>query len=53
MCEKTKPENKNQTKREESKDSWSEDQKNREYYYDDAHGYEVFVDDEEETEDKS
>lgn len=27
----------------ESKASWSEDQKNREYYYDDAHGYEIFV----------
>ena len=25
------------------KDSWSEDQKKREYYYDDAHGYEVYV----------
>lgn len=22
--------------------SWSEDQKEREYYYDDSHGYEVF-----------
>jgi hypothetical protein len=27
-------------------DSWSEDQKNREYYYDDAHGYEVYTPDE-------
>ena len=24
------------------KSSWTEDQKEREYYYDDAHGYEVF-----------
>ena len=22
--------------------SWSEEQKNHEYYYDDAHGYEIF-----------
>ena len=22
--------------------SWGEDQKNHEYYYDDAHGYEIF-----------
>ena len=27
---------------EREKASWSEDQKTREYYYDDAHGYEVF-----------
>lgn len=26
----------------EDKDSWSEDQQSRSYYYDDAHGYEVF-----------
>ena len=25
--------------------SWAEDQAKREYYYDDAHGYETFVDD--------
>ncbi len=25
-----------------SEGTWSEDQKDREYYYDDAHGYEVF-----------
>ena len=24
------------------KSSWSEDQKNHEYYYDDSHGYEVY-----------
>ena len=29
------------------KDSWGKDQQNREYYYDDAHGYEVYVPDEE------
>ena len=33
--------------------SWSEDQKEREYYYDDAHGYEVYVPDEDEKEDSS
>lgn len=31
--------------------SWSEDQKRRQYYYDDAHGYEVYKDDDEEKED--
>jgi len=28
------------------KASWGEDQKTREYYYDDAHGYEVYKPDE-------
>jgi len=32
--------------------TWAEDQKKREYYYDDAHGYEVFVP-ENETKDES
>lgn len=32
------------------KASWSEDQKKREYYYDDAHGYEVYEPDEDEKE---
>ena len=27
-------------------DTWEEDQKQHEYYYDDAHGYEVYQDDE-------
>lgn len=26
----------------EKEDSWEEDQEKREYYYDDAHGYEVY-----------
>lgn len=30
--------------------SWSEDQKMREYYYDDAHGYEIYNPDEEDDE---
>ncbi len=29
--------------------SWSEDQKKHEYYYDDAHGYEIYVPDDEEA----
>jgi hypothetical protein len=32
------------------KASWSEDQKKREYYYDDAHGYEVYEPEEDENE---
>ena len=32
------------------KASWSEDQKERGYYYDDAHGYEVYKPDEDEKE---
>ena len=30
--------------------TWEEDQKRREYYYDDAHGYEVYEPDEEDKE---
>jgi hypothetical protein len=30
------------------KDRWGEDQKERGYYYDDAHGYEKYVEDEDE-----
>lgn len=29
-------------KTEEEKDVWSEDQKKHRYYYDDAHGYEIY-----------
>ena len=32
-------------------ESWEADQKHREYYYDDAHGYEVFTDTEEDEPD--
>lgn len=35
---------------EREKSSWGEDQKTREYYYDDAHGYEVYKPDEDEKE---
>ena len=31
--------------------SWSEDQKNRRYYYDDAHGYEIYQPDDESEDD--
>ena len=30
--------------------AWSEDQANRQYYYDDAHGYEEYVEDDDENE---
>ncbi len=35
---------------EEKKDTWSEDQKEHEYYYDDAHGYEEYDPEEERVE---
>jgi hypothetical protein len=44
--EKVSPEDE---KREEN-GAWAEDQKERGYYYDDAHGYEIFTDDEEKDE---
>ena len=34
----------------EKKDNWADDQKSREYYYDDAHGYEKYEPEEEEDE---
>ena len=33
-------------------DSWAEDQKNRDYYYDDAHGYEEYDPEGEEEDDR-
>ena len=45
---KEKPEIEEETKDAREKASWSEDQKKREYYYDDAHGYEVYKPDEDE-----
>ncbi len=30
--------------------SWEEDQKKRDYYYDDSHGYEIYVPDEHDQE---
>ncbi len=34
-----------------ARDLWEADQKEREYYYDDAHGYEVFEDEAEDDDD--
>lgn len=39
---KEKPQLKKDEKEPRDKASWSEDQKERGYYYDDAHGYEVY-----------
>lgn len=52
MSEKTKrkkPSAKNKKENPEAGDekSWSEDQKKKSYYYDDAHGYEIYNADEE------
>ena len=47
---KQKPKPKEGKSDEPEKDAWSEDQKERGYYYDDAHGYETFDPDEDEKE---
>jgi hypothetical protein len=39
-----------ETEESRDKDRWSEDQKERGYYYDDAHGYEKYIEDEDEDE---
>lgn len=44
QCDPVEPPNK------EKEDSWEEDQEKQGYYYDDAHGYEVYVPDEDENE---
>lgn len=44
MCEKTKEKDEKPETGDEN--SWSRDQKERDYYYDDAHGYEIYKDDE-------
>ncbi len=44
MCKKTKEKEENPEIGDET--SWSRDQKERDYYYDDAHGYEIYQDDE-------
>ena len=42
-----------QKKRENKSDgNWSEDQREKSYYYDDAHGYEIYNPDEEDDEDE-
>jgi hypothetical protein len=46
-----KPKEKAKDKKEKhdpEKSSWADDQKKREYYYDDAHGYEIYQPDEDE-----
>lgn len=48
---KTKPETQPEDREFEKEDSWEEDQEKREYYYDDAHGYEVYKPEEDERED--
>lgn len=35
----------------EDRDSWSKDQQEKGYYYDDAHGYEIYQPEEEDEED--
>lgn len=40
---KKKPAPEEQKKDAPDKASWGEDQKKHEYYYDDAHGYEIYV----------
>jgi hypothetical protein len=37
------------TKEEIEEKSWADDIENNDYYYDDSHGYEVYVDDEDEA----
>ena len=58
MPEKTKPgekdrknkEKANETITEKNKDMWENDQREKSYYYDDAHGYEIYKPDEDEEE---
>lgn len=44
---KQKPRSEELDAEERKKDSWGEDQKKREYYYDDAYGYETYEPDDE------
>ena len=56
MPEKPKPADANDEKPAEGppdEQTWSEDQKKHRYYYDDAHGYEVYVPEEDEGEDEN
>jgi hypothetical protein len=48
MCEKTKEKEEKPEIGDET--SWSRNQKERDYYYDDAHGYEVYRADEDDEE---
>jgi len=47
---KEKPDHEKQKKDAPDEASWGEDQKKNQYYYDDAHGYEVYVPDEDDLE---
>lgn len=49
MCEKTKDNEKKITEKEET--SKQADEKPKSYYYDDAHGYEIYVPEDEKDED--
>lgn len=57
MPEKTKPKEKDNCKTPEDSSeenepgAWSRDQREKSYYYDDAHGYEIYNPDEDEEED--
>jgi hypothetical protein len=42
MQEKPQKKNKSETENRDEPEIWEKDQKERGYYYDDAHGYEVF-----------
>ena len=42
MPQEPKTNGEKQDKEQDRTDNWAEDQKNREYYYDDAHGYEEY-----------
>lgn len=50
---KEKPDPDKQKKDAPDEASWGEDQKKHDYYYDDSHGYEVYVPDEEEDAESS
>jgi hypothetical protein len=43
--------NDNTTKVEDEEKSWADDIEKNDYYYDDSHGYEVYVDDEDDEAD--
>ena len=54
MCEKTKREDKKHKSDPPKNEPLTENEERRSYYYDDAHGYEVFTDeDDEEIEDEN
>lgn len=50
MQEKPKADTTDKNDESDTKSQWSEDQKRRSYYYDDAHGYEVYSESDNEDE---